>query len=168
MEFQVQTVSSLLGCIDLVAQSDALVSVDFSDCRDRMYRLLEKRFGSVSLKPGSHEYGDRLQDYFSGKLDAIDDVSVSLRGTAFQNRVWTALASIDAGQTRTYGELAAAINQPRAAQAVGRANSQNPILIFLPCHRVIGKRQQMVGYSAGIDRKAWLLHHEKLHGAGEV
>ena len=163
-KLSIETIKSPLGSIDLVvAPSDALVSVDFSDCRDRMYRLLKKRFGPVELSPQAHAFGDRLQEYFAGNLEAIDNTSVILNGTSFQNRVWSTLSTIPAGDTLTYGELAQKINQPRAAQAVGRANSQNPILIFLPCHRIIGKQKQMVGYSAGIQRKSWLLQHETFY-----
>ena len=162
-ELLIETIDSPLGPIDLVAQSQVLISVDFADCRDRMYHLLEKRLGKVTLKPHSHQFGDRLRDYFAGNVHAVDNVTVMLRGTPFQSKVWTALTGIKTGKTLTYGDLAYQIGQPRAAQAVGRANAQNPILIFLPCHRIIGRSQQMVGYSGGIHRKQWLLDHEKRH-----
>ena len=162
-ELFIETIQSPLGSIDLVAQSQALVSVDFRDCRDRMMRLLEKRLGPVTLKPQPHPFGDRLRDYFAGHVEAINQVDVILQGTPFQNKVWTALTQVETGQTLTYGELAHQIHQPKAAQAVGRANAHNPILIFLPCHRIIGRDHQMVGYSGGIHRKQWLLDHEKRH-----
>lgn len=160
-ELQIQTILSPLGSIDLVAQSQRLISVDFSDCRARMHRLLAKRLGSVTLKPQAHEFGDRLQTYFDGEIDALNHVNLVLQGTPFQNKVWNALTQVKTGQTMTYGELADQINQPKAAQAVGRANALNPILIFIPCHRIVGRNQQMVGYSGGVNRKQWLIKHEK-------
>ena len=164
-ELYIETISSPVGSIDLITQSDVLISVDFSDCRDRMIRLLEKRMGSFSLHPQSHEYAQCLKAYFAGHLHAVENVTLSLLGTPFQNRVWSALATVPVGTTLSYGELAKQINQPKAAQAVGRANAMNPILIFLPCHRIVGKNKQMVGYSGGLDRKAWLLNHEKHYAA---
>ncbi|MEM9136643.1 MAG: cysteine methyltransferase, partial [Cyanobacteria bacterium P01_F01_bin.42] len=84
LELSVETISSPLGSIDLVAQSDALVSVDFSDCRDRMHRLLKKRFGAVSLVSRLHEFSDRLRAYFEGHLQAVEAAPLVLQGTPFQ------------------------------------------------------------------------------------
>ena len=162
-ELFIETMTSPLGSIDLVAQSDTLISLDFSECRERMHQLLTKRFGAVSLIPHPHQFSDRLRDYFAGNLSAIQGITTLLRGTPFQNRVWTALSAIEPGNTLTYGELAQRIHQPRAAQAVGRANALNPILIVLPCHRIIGQNKKMVGYSGGINRKEWLLNHERAY-----
>ncbi|WP_165217380.1 methylated-DNA--[protein]-cysteine S-methyltransferase [Schaalia sp. ZJ1691] len=81
-------------------------------------------------------------------------------GTAFQRRVWEAVASIPYGQTRTYGDIARMIGNPRAARAVGGANNANPILIVTPCHRVVGARGTLVGYAGGLEMKQWLLDME--------
>ena len=81
-------------------------------------------------------------------------------GTPFQQKVWTALKDIPTGSTATYAEIAKRLEMPKGAQAVGNANGQNPILLFHPCHRVIGSTGKLVGYSGGLWRKEWLLAKE--------
>ena len=78
-------------------------------------------------------------------------------GTDFQQRVWREIAAIPRGETRAYGDLARLIGTPRAARAVGQACGKNPIPILIPCHRVLAAAGKIGGYSAGIDRKRWLL-----------
>lgn len=101
-----------------------------------------------------------LGNYFDGDLQAFDQTPVCMRGTAFQELVWTALRTIPAGRTWTYGQLAKELGRPQAARAVGHANSQNPIAIIVPCHRVIGASSSLTGYAGGLERKQWLLGHE--------
>jgi methylated-DNA-[protein]-cysteine S-methyltransferase len=100
-----------------------------------------------------------LQVYFeTGFLGSFPlDSSI---GTPFQQRVWSALQAIPTGTTTTYAEIAKRIAMPKGAQAVGNANGQNPILLFNPCHRVIGASGNLVGYSGGLWRKEWLLAKE--------
>ena len=102
-----------------------------------------------------------MERYFAGHLDALDSVEVELRGTPFQRRVWTALRAIPAGTVISYAELAQRIAAPRAVRAVGGANHQNPVAIVVPCHRVIGKSGELIGYGGGLERKKWLLDHEQ-------
>ena len=83
------------------------------------------------------------------------------RGTAFQQEVWDALRAIPAGETRSYGEVAAALGRPGASRAVGAATGRNPISIIVPCHRLVGASGAMTGYAGGVDRKRWLLDHER-------
>jgi methylated-DNA-[protein]-cysteine S-methyltransferase len=101
-----------------------------------------------------------LEAYLAGDLHAIDTVRVSARGTAFQQEVWTALRTIQAGATLSYGALAAQIDHPKAVRAVGLANGSNPIAVVVPCHRVIGADGSLTGYGGGLERKRWLLEHE--------
>jgi methylated-DNA-[protein]-cysteine S-methyltransferase len=107
------------------------------------------------LERASHQ----LAEYFAGRRQRFD---LPLRpvGTPFQQRVWQALQQIPYGATRSYLEIARAIGQPTACRAVGGANGRNPLPIVIPCHRVIGARGALVGFSAGLDRKVWLLRHE--------
>ena len=102
---------------------------------------------------------DLLFAYFeSGKLPHFPiDPSI---GTSFQKSVWEELRKIPAGSSVTYAEIAKRLKSPKAAQAVGNANGQNPILLFNPCHRVIGAAGNLVGYSGGLWRKEWLLAKE--------
>jgi len=105
-----------------------------------------------------------LEAYFAGELREFE-MAVAPEGTAFRRRVWAALARISYGETWSYGELARAAGLGRgAARAVGAANGANPVAIVLPCHRVIGADGSLVGYGGGLDRKAWLLAHERGDG----
>lgn len=104
--------------------------------------------------------GEALADYFAGRKDAFDALVLAASGTPFQQRVWRALREIPYGHTEAYGRLAARIDRPGAARAVGTANHHNPIAIAVPCHRVIGTSGALTGYAGGLDRKRWLLVHE--------
>lgn len=100
-----------------------------------------------------------LHAYARGKLTRFS-VALDPYGTPFQHAVWRALLAIPFGQTRTYGEIAAAIGRPKAARAVGTACRTNPIGLVIPCHRVIGHDGALTGYAGGLDVKARLLRHE--------
>lgn len=89
------------------------------------------------------------------------DVPLAPRGTAFQRRVWDALLAIPYGETRTYGELAAALGS--SARAVGSAVGKNPVSVIIPCHRVLGAGGSLTGYAGGLDRKRALLALERAH-----
>ena len=90
----------------------------------------------------------------------LDGVAVKTGGTAFQKAVWAALRAIPAGETRSYGQLAAAVGRPKAVRAAGLANGRNRLSIVVPCHRVIGADGSLTGYAGGLWRKKWLLEHE--------
>jgi len=102
---------------------------------------------------------DQLDAYFDNRLQVFD-LALKPEGTAFQQRVWTALLDIPFGQVDSYGGLARRIGKPTASRAVGMANGRNPISIIVPCHRVIGADGSLTGYGGGIERKRWLLSHE--------
>lgn len=100
-----------------------------------------------------------LTEYFAGFRTHFE-VPLDLRGTEFQLEVWRELQLIPYGTTITYGEIAKHLLLTNGARAVGLANGQNPVAIIVPCHRVIGAKNQLTGYAGGLDRKAWLLKHE--------
>ena len=100
---------------------------------------------------------------FGGSLRRFD-LPLEPAGTDFQRRVWQQLLRIPYAQTRTYGQLARAIRNPRACRAVGAANGRNPIPIVIPCHRVIGHDGRLTGFASGLWRKQWLLEHERRWG----
>lgn len=104
----------------------------------------------------------QLRAYFAGELRDFD-LPLAARGSGFQQRVWSALRGIPYGGTETYGGLAARIGSARASRAVGLANGRNPIGIVVPCHRVIGAGGALTGYGGGVERKRWLLEHERHH-----
>lgn len=110
--------------------------------------------------PAQEACARQLAAYFAGE-GRVFDVPVSPEGTAFQHQVWAALAEIPWGETRTYGEIAAAIGKPRASRAVGGAIHRNPILILLPCHRVVGRDGTLTGFRAGLAAKELLLRLER-------
>ena len=101
-----------------------------------------------------------LKGYFAGDLDGLKTIKWRVAGTPFQRKVWTALRTIPAGTTTSYGALAAQLDMPKAVRAVGLANGSNPISIVVPCHRVIGANGSLTGYGGGLERKRWLLQHE--------
>lgn len=101
-----------------------------------------------------------LAAYFANELTAFS-FAMQFDGTDFQNRVWSALKEIPFGATVSYGDIAHAIGQPKASQAVGAANGANPLPIVIPCHRVIGSTGNMTGFGGGIETKEFLLAHER-------
>ena len=101
----------------------------------------------------------QLAEYFAGERTAFE-LPLAPAGTPFQRGVWDALLAIPYGETRSYGELAAAVGKPGAARAVGRANHDNPIGVVIPCHRVIGAGGSLTGYAGGVERKRYLLELE--------
>jgi methylated-DNA-[protein]-cysteine S-methyltransferase len=103
---------------------------------------------------------EQLAAYFAGQRHNFD-LPLNAQGTDFQQRVWQGLGQIPFGETRSYQALAKLIGQPQAVRAVGAANGRNPIAIIVPCHRVIARNGQLTGYAGGLDRKRWLLHHER-------
>lgn len=102
----------------------------------------------------------QLSEYFAGKRDSFD-IPIKTQGTDFQEKVWNTLKQIPYGETRSYKDIAIAIGKPKAMRAVGMANNRNPIMIVIPCHRVIGANGQLIGYGGGLDVKEKLLTLEK-------
>lgn len=102
----------------------------------------------------------QLEEYFAGRRKTFD-LPLNPKGTKFMKEVWTALQEIPYGETKTYGEIAEKVGNPKAARAVGMANHRNPIPIIIPCHRVIGSNGKLVGYALGMDKKQYLLEWEK-------
>ena len=108
------------------------------------------------------ECRNQLEEYFAGKRKTFD-LPLAPKGTAFQQKVWSALQEIPYGDVCTYKDIAVAIGNPKGCQAVGGANGKNPIAIIIPCHRVIGKNGKLVGYAGGMGNKEFLLELEKSH-----
>lgn len=106
------------------------------------------------------EAARQLNAYFDGTLTDFD-LPIRLDGTAFRMKCWAALQTIPYGETISYGEQARRVGNPKAVRAVGGANHHNPVSIVVPCHRVIGADGTLTGYGGGMDKKAWLLMHEK-------
>ena len=102
-----------------------------------------------------------LAAYFDGTTAEVRNLPLDMRGAPFEKRVWTALTAIPPGQTTSYGAIARALESAGASRAVGAANCANPVSIIVPCHRVIGSTGSLTGYGGGLDRKTWLIDHER-------
>ena len=102
----------------------------------------------------------QIQEYLEGKRKEFD-LPLLMKGTAFQIQVWNALKDIPYGETISYQEIARKIGNEKAVRAVGGANHNNPIMVVVPCHRVIGKNKKLVGYAGGLELKEKLLEIEK-------
>jgi methylated-DNA-[protein]-cysteine S-methyltransferase len=105
----------------------------------------------------------QLAEYFDGKRKTFN-LPLALHGTNFQIEVWKALQNIPYGKTRSYGEVAAITGNPKASRAVGMANNRNPIVIIIPCHRVIGHNGSLTGFGGGLELKRQLLELEQRQG----
>ena len=102
----------------------------------------------------------QLEEYFAGARREFD-LPLDMRGTDFQKRVWSALLTVPYGRTATYKDVAIKAGSPKGARAVGMANNKNPIVIVVPCHRIVGADGSLVGFAGGIDTKRFLLELEK-------
>lgn len=144
---------SPVGLLTLVEEDGALTELRFG--RD----LREECLQSTPLLLQAEQ---ELNEYFGGKRKTFT-VLLRPQGTPFQLKCWNALLQIPYGETRTYGQQAAMIGQPKACRAVGMGNNRNPLSIFIPCHRVIGKNGTLTGYGGGIDIKEKLLQLERMN-----
>lgn len=164
MELTLQSHPSPIGTmLLLVDRGGSLWALDFEDHEARMHTLLRRQVGPVSLRAGTvpPHITQTLDDYFDGKLQALQALPTRTGGTPFQRSVWQALTGIQPGTTQSYGEVAQRLGRPTATRAVGLANGANPISLAIPCHRVIGSNGTLTGYGGGLWRKQWLLRHEQ-------
>ena len=143
------TIETPLGPVYAEADPDAITHIQFNHPG-------QPQFSNALLDQLRRE----LHEYFNGERTAFS-VPLAPAGTDFQKRVWSELKKIPHGQTICYEELAHRIGKPTAQRAVAQANGANPICILIPCHRVISKNGSMGGYSAGLERKRFLLGLEQ-------
>jgi AraC family transcriptional regulator of adaptative response/methylated-DNA-[protein]-cysteine methyltransferase len=157
-----------IGALRIIASKDAVLCVEQAgrESKDAGKEAEEIPADRILSDDASGELVNdcraQLNEYFAGKRKEFD-LPLSPEGTDFQKNVWTHLREIPYGETRTYGELAAMTGNRKASRAVGMANHVNPILILVPCHRVIGADGSLTGYAAGIEAKKFLLQMEKEH-----
>lgn len=148
---------SPLGSLLITTSEQAIEQVLFDDMPDAQQWLSEhSELLESPTQPLLQQANQQLTEYFAGQRKAFS-LPLAAEGTQFQQKVWAALSTIPYAVTWSYAQLAEAIQQPTAARAVGMANGKNPLSIIVPCHRVIGKNQKLVGYTGGLERKAWLL-----------
>ncbi len=165
--FSLERVKTPTGMMLLVSDDEQrLRALDWEDHEERMQKLLRRHYGeAVALKEVSRPSAARraLEAYFAGDMNALDDLKTATNGTDFQRAVWKGLRRIPVGQAISYGTLAERVGRPKASRAVGLANGSNPIAVVVPCHRVIGANGSLTGFGGGIERKRWLLDHERKH-----
>jgi methylated-DNA-[protein]-cysteine S-methyltransferase len=161
--FDLDRLQTPIGTALLVTDADgALRALDWEDHEPRMKELLRLQYGAPVLRNvrAPDDIRAALTGYFAGDLDCLKRIKWRVAGTPFQRKVWTALTTIPASTTMSYGALAAKLEMPNAMRAVGHANGSNPISVVVPCHRVIGADGSLTGYGGGLERKRWLLQHE--------
>ena len=166
MRLHLERWPSPVGTLLLVTDdAGSLRGLEFEENEPRLTRLLRRYYPThtVAEAPAPASIKRALTNYFAGDTHALSAIPTAMPGTPFQQSVWTALRSIPAGATTTYGQLASAIGRKGASRAVGAANGANPIPIVVPCHRVIGADGSLTGFASGLDRKQWLLTHERRH-----
>ncbi|KAA0930693.1 MULTISPECIES: methylated-DNA--[protein]-cysteine S-methyltransferase [Streptomyces] len=156
-------IDSPYGPLTLVATDGVLSGLYMTDQR---HRPPEETFGDPDDTPFA-AVTEELGAYFAGELKEFS-VPLHLHGTPFQRSVWAELRRIPYGETRTYGQLADALGNPKASRAVGLANGRNPLGIIVPCHRVVGANGGLTGYGGGLPRKQRLLDFERGEGAAAL
>jgi methylated-DNA-[protein]-cysteine S-methyltransferase len=152
-----KTMESPVGPLKLVGSDSGLAAIVWANDRPRRVRLEEA--AEDRHHPVLVETERQLNEYFAGKRTTFT-LPLDFRGTPFQKKVWQVMCDIPFGETRTYGELATQIGEPKAVRAVGAANGKNPIAIIGPCHRVISASSKLTGYAGGLEAKALLLRLE--------
>ncbi len=145
------TFNSPIGIVRLTEADGSIIRIELTDAADAVH---------TAPTPLLHEATLQILSFLEGKPQQLD-FPIRMVGTPFQQRVWHALQQIPYGTTRTYGEIAAAIGNPRASRAVGMACNKNPLLLIVPCHRGVGVNGKLVGFAYGADAKRWLLELEK-------
>ena len=149
------TMDTPLGLIRLYAEAGSMVGIDFPG-HDSGW---PQGAAADAADPALAAAVRQLREYFAGGRTRFD-LPLRPAGTPFQQAVWDALGAIPFGATCSYGEIAAAVQRPRASRAVGAANGRNTLPIVIPCHRVIGSNGSLTGYGDGMAIKRWLLDHE--------
>jgi O-6-methylguanine DNA methyltransferase len=156
-----------VGPMMALASDSALAALEFvhPDRARRLDARLVKRFPPHRIEEASNAVLDRtrawLGDYFAGRSADARALPLVMHGTPFERRVWALLLEISAGETTSYGAIAGRLGLRNGARAVGLANGANPIAIVVPCHRVVGATGTLTGYGGGLERKRWLLDHER-------
>ena len=161
LAYHVISAPAPLGLLFVAATERGLRHVEFMDKRS-LKRMIASHAAEHPGAVWEHSVremrplAEQLESFFSGAAKHLSP-PLDLAGSEFQVKVWKALLEIPYGETRSYGDIAKAIGEPKAARAVGLAANQNPVLLFVPCHRVIGADGKLVGYAGGLPRKKFLI-----------
>jgi methylated-DNA-[protein]-cysteine S-methyltransferase len=159
-------VATPIGELLFVAdRKGTLRMLEFHDKEERWRPQFKRSFANAGFteRRDPFKLASMLKRYFDGDIAALDEIVTDAHGTEFQQSCWKALRRIPAGTTTSYVALAKKLGKPAAMRAVGLANGANPIAIVVPCHRVVGSDGSLTGYGGGLERKRWLLDHERTH-----
>jgi methylated-DNA-[protein]-cysteine S-methyltransferase len=159
MGYVYKIISSPVGKLKLIGSDKGLAAILWENDNPRRVRVkttIEDKNHPLLLKTER-----QLAEYFAGKRKSFS-LKLDPVGTKFQNDVWNQLSAIPFGETRSYGQIAKILGNPRATRAVGAANGRNPISIVVPCHRVIGSSGKLTGFAGGLATKAHLLDLENV------
>jgi methylated-DNA-[protein]-cysteine S-methyltransferase len=147
---------SPIGLLEITGGRSGIESVSFVERRKERRK---RNAPNAGVPRTLEECASQLKEYFEGSRKTFD-LRLAPSGTVFQKRVWRALLGIPWGRTKSYRDIARTVGNPLATRAVGGANHSNPIVIIIPCHRVVGSDGRLTGYGGGLWRKEWLLAHE--------
>lgn len=151
-------IETLLGSMRIEANREGICGIYF--CQETENESgKDRKIWEEKDTPVLTEAQRQLNEYMEGRRKKFE-LPISVEGTEFQKKVWRELCRIPYGETRTYGQIAALVGNPKAGRAVGMANHNNPVSIVVPCHRVIGANKKLVGYGGGLDKKKALLELE--------
>lgn len=140
---------SLIGVLEITLDNGTVIGLKVVESCDKVSEVTSYFV----------EVAKQLDEYFAGKRTKFE-LNISPKGTEFQKKVWAELLKIPYGKMKSYQEIAEAIGKPNAQRAVGSACNKNPILLIIPCHRVISKTGKLIGFACGVDRKEQLLKME--------
>lgn len=145
---------SPIGVLCIGEENGKITDIHLKREEDRNLVIQDEQHSAIL-----YEACTQLDEYFKGKRKQFD-LPLGYAGTAFQQCVWRELQKIPYGVTRSYEDIAIAVGNPKAQRAIGQANNRNPIMIVVPCHRVIHKSGDISGYACGIEAKRYLLELE--------
>jgi AraC family transcriptional regulator of adaptative response/methylated-DNA-[protein]-cysteine methyltransferase len=163
MTIQYAMVASPLGRVLVAATPRGLCAVRFGESASELERELREEFSAAEVRRDDAALQPYVQPLLASLRgeDTTIDLPLDIRATAFQKRVWEALRTIPAGETRSYTDVARTIGNPKAVRAVARACASNPVAVVVPCHRVVSKSGESSGYRWGVERKKKLLEQER-------
>ena len=147
-----KVIDSPVGKIEIIEENEKIIELNIYNEKEN--NIIEKDTKLLL------ETQKQLKEYFEGKRTKFE-IPLNPKGTEFMKKVWKELIKIPYGEVRTYKELAEKVGNSKASRAVGMANNKNPIPIIIPCHRVIGSNNKLVGYALGLDMKKYLLDLER-------
>ena len=147
-----KVIDSPIGKIEIIEENEKITELNIYN--EKKNNIIEKDTKLLL------ETQKQLKEYFEGKRTKFE-IPLNPKGTEFMKKVWKELLKIPYGEVRTYKEIAEKVGNSKASRAVGMANNKNPIPIIIPCHRVIGSNNKLVGYALGLDMKKYLLDLER-------